>query len=86
MSKSILGTREKNVNMHNEVNHIVVNDLKPSYVGGIVVVPNNYYQEDNLEGRPTLLDYSLQAYLVQNVEQIKHVSSKGDPSGLPLSN
>jgi len=74
----------------NVVNIVIGNNSKPSPLGGDVVVPNNVSnQKDISERMSSLVDDSQQAYLIQNVEQIQHVSPKGDlshSSGLSLSN
>jgi len=59
-NKSTLDTREKNINLYNETVNIFAgdNDLKPSSLGGVMVVHDYSDQEDNLKGMSSFVDDS----------------------------
>jgi len=88
-----LGTRKENVYLHTKVvnvdNIVIGNYSKSSSLGGDIVAPNNVCdQEDSLETMSSLVNDSQQASPIQNIEQIQHVSPKGDLAhlfGLTLS-
>jgi len=59
----------RKLNLHTKVvnvaNIAASNDSKPSYLGGVVVVPNNgSNKEDSLEGMPSLVNDFEKASLV----------------------